>query len=577
MSRHHTRVFAQCRWNYKDEADVYGVDAKFEEHAFPYDVIWLDIEHTDGKKYFTWDSNLFPHPADMQNKLAARGHKMVTIIDPHIKRDAGYRIHTEAQAKGLYVRNAQGNEYDGWCWPGSSSYLDFTNPRTRDWWADQFQLNNYVGSTTNLYTWNDMNEPSVFNGPEVSMNKDAKSLDGVEHREWHNMYGFYQVMATQEGQMRRHADKNVRPFVLSRAFYAGSQRYGAIWTGDNAAKWEHLAIAAPMLLTIGTAGLTFSGADVGGFFNHPSPELMTRWYQAGSFTPFFRAHAHIDTPRREPWLFGDEVLQTLRAIVRTRYSYLPLWYTLFHAAHTTGIPTMRPLWIEYPTDPAVFAIDDQWLVGADILVKPVTAAGATTVDVYLPGDAAAVWYDTVTFARYPSAAGSPRGDLAADGRRTLAAPLASIPVLQRGGAIVPRQMRPRRSSAAMASDPYTLIVTVDSHRTASGTLYLDDGFSFDYARKNAYRLRRFDFAPVGSDAYTLRSTSAGGGKVHAPGNTVERIVVAGLGGAPRVVSVKDADGASRTLTFDYDAGADVLTVRKPDVKVAYDWAVQFEV
>jgi len=250
-----------------------------------------------------------------------------------------------------------------------------------------------------------MNEPSVFNGPEVSMNKDAKSLDGVEHREWHNLYGFYQVMATQEGQMRRHADKNARPFVLSRAFYAGSQRYGAIWTGDNAAKWEHLAVAAPMLLTIGAAGLTFSGADVGGFFNHPSTELMTRWYQAGAF---FRAHAHIDTPRREPWLFGDDVLQTLRAIVRTRYTYLPLWYTLFHAAHTSGAPAMRPLWMEYPTDAAVFAMDDQWLVGADLLVKPVTTAGATSVDVYLPGEADAVWYDTLSFARYPSAAGSSR-------------------------------------------------------------------------------------------------------------------------------------------------------------------------
>jgi alpha 1,3-glucosidase len=145
--------YHQCRWNYKDEADVLAVDAKFEEHAFPYDVIWLDIEHTDGKRYFTWDGRLFPHPADMQDKLAARGHKMVTIIDPHIKRDGGYRVHSDAQAKGLYTRNAAGAEYDGWCWPGSSSYLDFTNPTTRDWWAEQFSLANYPGSTLSLYTW----------------------------------------------------------------------------------------------------------------------------------------------------------------------------------------------------------------------------------------------------------------------------------------------------------------------------------------------------------------------------------------------------------------------------------------
>jgi alpha 1,3-glucosidase len=145
--------YHQCRWNYRDEADVFGVDAKFEDHNFPYDVLWLDIEHTDGKRYFTWDKALFPNPAAMQEKLAARGRKMVTIIDPHIKRDAGYRIHSDAQAKGLYVRNAQGGEYDGWCWPGSSSYLDFTSLATRDWWADQFALDKYAGSTLSLYTW----------------------------------------------------------------------------------------------------------------------------------------------------------------------------------------------------------------------------------------------------------------------------------------------------------------------------------------------------------------------------------------------------------------------------------------
>lgn len=145
--------YHQCRWNYKDEADVFAVDAKFEEHAFPYDVLWLDIEHTDGKRYFTWDSRLFPNPAAMQEKLASRGHKMVTIIDPHIKKDSGYRIYQEAHEKGLFVKSSSGGEYDGWCWPGSSGYLDFTSPVTRDWWADQFALAKYPGSTLSLFTW----------------------------------------------------------------------------------------------------------------------------------------------------------------------------------------------------------------------------------------------------------------------------------------------------------------------------------------------------------------------------------------------------------------------------------------
>lgn len=584
--------YHQCRWNYKDEADVYGVDAKFEEHAFPYDVLWLDIEHTDGKRYFTWDSHLFPSPAAMQAKLASRGHRMVTIIDPHIKRDAGYRVHSEATAQSLYIKNSGGSDYDGWCWPGSSSYLDFTSPKVRDWWSDQFLLDKYTGSSLSLYTWNDMNEPSVFNGPEVSMNKDAKSLAGVEHREWHNLYGFYQQMATYQGHVKRSAaagavdpaalnavaisgpNKSTRPFVLSRAFFAGSQRYGAIWTGDNAAKWEHLAAAAPMLLTIGVSGLTFAGADVGGFFNNPSTELMIRWYQAGAFQPFFRAHAHIDTARREPWLFGDEVLSTLRSIVRTRYTYLPLWYTLFASAHGNGSPAMRPLWFEFPGEYPLYAIDDQWMVGCSLLVKPIVAQGATSTEVYFPAGTGTgtgtIWYDAETYAKVVTAT-------TAGTRKTIDAPLGKIPVFQKGGSIVPRQMRPRRSSALMVHDPYTLVVTVDTDKRATGTLYLDDGLSFDYETRNAYRLRQFDYAPspaASGSEHVLRSTQIGGGKAFAPGNTVERIIIAGIGKAPVSVSAIDGDGAAkRALTFTYDATTDVLVIRKPDVKVAYDWSI----
>jgi alpha 1,3-glucosidase len=499
----------------------------------------------------------------MQEKLAARGHKMVTIIDPHIKRDNNYRIHSDASSKGLYTQNAQGAEYDGWCWPGSSSYLDFTSSKVRDWWAEQFAYTNYIGSTPSLYTWNDMNEPSVFNGPEVSMNKDAKNLQGVEHREWHNMYGFYQQMATQSGLIQRNAGQNIRPFVLSRAFYAGSQRFGAIWTGDNEAKWEHLAIASKMLLTIGAAGLTFSGADVGGFFNNPSTELMTRWYQAGAFQPFFRAHAHIDTARREPWLFGDEVLTNLRDIVRTRYHFLPFWYTLFAEAASTGVPTMRPLWMEYPKDANVYAIDDQWLVGSDLLVKPVTTAAATSVEVYFPGTEA--WYDIVSFEK-----------VTGPGRKTVAAPLTKIPVYQRAGSIIPKQLRARRASSLMAQDPYTLIIVLDSHKSAQGQLYLDDGNTFDYRNSNLFRLRKFDFSAASDSTHELKSSGIRGGKLYAPANTVERIVILGAGRAPVSITASDAGAAPRSVDFTYDASLDAITLRKPDVKIAYDWTVQLQ-
>ena len=272
--------YHQCRWNYRDQADVYAVHGKFEELDYPYDVLWLDIEHTDGKRYFTWDDKAFPDPAAMQKKLGGQGRRMVTIIDPHIKRDNGYYIHKQATSRGLYIKDKKGEkDYEGWCWPGSSSYLDFTQERVRQWWAEQFQYSKYKGSTPDLFTWNDMNEPSVFNGPEVSMQKDLLNLDGLEHREWHNLYGMLFHRATAEGLIQRNEGHNVRPFVLSRSFFAGSQRYGAIWTGDNEAKWSHLAIAAPMLLSLNVGALSFVGADVGGFFGNTDAELMTRWMQ----------------------------------------------------------------------------------------------------------------------------------------------------------------------------------------------------------------------------------------------------------------------------------------------------------
>jgi len=167
MPQQFATAYHQCRWNYRDEADVDGVDAGFDEHDIPYDVLWLDIEHTDGKRYFTWDRSAFPNPEEMQRKIADKGRKMVTIVDPHIKRDSSFHLHQEATDKGYYVKDANGNDYDGWCWPGSSSYPDMLNPEIREWWADKFSYENYKGSTPTLYIWNDMNEPSVFNGPEV--------------------------------------------------------------------------------------------------------------------------------------------------------------------------------------------------------------------------------------------------------------------------------------------------------------------------------------------------------------------------------------------------------------------------
>uniref|UniRef100_A0A672TFJ0 Glucosidase II alpha subunit n=1 Tax=Sinocyclocheilus grahami TaxID=75366 RepID=A0A672TFJ0_SINGR len=520
--------YHQCRWNYNDQEDVKSVDQGFDQHDIPYDFIWLDIEHADGKRYFTWDPHKFPQPKEMLQGLMDKKRKMVAIVDPHIRVDSGYKIHNEITSKDFYVKNKDGRNYEGWCWPGNSGYPDFTKPEMRAWWASMFAYDQYEGSMENLFTWNDMNEPSVFNGPEVTMHKDA--LHGKwEHRDIHNIYGLYVQMATAEGQTRRSGGVE-RPFVLTRAFFAGSQRYGAVWTGDNAAEWDHLKISIPMCLSLGLVGVSFCGADVGGFFKNPSTELLVRWYQTGAYQPFFRAHAHLDTTRREPWLFGPENTALIREVIRQRYALLPYWYQLLYQAHKTGMPVMRPLWVDYPKDTATFTIDDEFLIGRDLLVHPVTEEGSRGVTAYLPG-AGEVWYDVHTFQKH-------------NGAQNLYIPvtLSSIPVFQRGGSIIPRKDRVRRSSTCMENDPYTLYVALSPKKFAEGELYIDDGHSFNYDTKKEF-IHRTEMTSMSRFVW------------HANLLMISRT------------------GKETPVDFEFDTSMSVLTLRKPGMNAGADWTL----
>jgi mannosyl-oligosaccharide alpha-1,3-glucosidase len=566
--------YHQCRWNYKDEKDVYQVHDKFEEYDYPYDVLWLDIEHTDGKRYFTWDQNLFPNPEEMIRKLALQGRKMVTIIDPHIKRDDQYYIHKEATAKGLYIKDKTGTkDYDGWCWPGSSSYLDFTNAKVRSWWADQFGYGKYKGSFPTLYTWNDMNEPSVFNGPEVSMQKDLLNLAGEEHREWHNLYGMLFHRATGEGQVRRNApDENIRPFVLSRAFFAGSQRYGSIWTGDNLAAWSHLEIAAPMLLGLNVAALSFVGADVGGFFGNPDAELFTRWMQAGAYQPFFRGHAHHDSKRREPWMFGEETLKRLRHAAMARYALLPYWYTIFHFAEVTGMPVMRTMWMQYPQLEELYGIDDQYMIGSDLLVKPITSPGATTTTVQFPNSD--LWYN----AQHLDLVKMPTSDTKGFTALEVPADIDTIPVFQRGGSIIPRKLRLRRSTLMMRTDPYTLYIALNASKEASGSLYTDDEESFNYIRKDEYGIASFTASfdtkvPSGTVSAVAEIGKGWTNRLETltQQRMIERIVILGFHAkAPSSIKI-DED----LVEFNFDGNSRVLVIRKPNLSALDTWVIKF--
>lgn len=461
------------------------------------------------------------------------------------------------------------------------------------------------------------------------MQKDLVHAGGVEHREVHNAFGMYYHAATAEGLRRRGLDPapgeekegsaastlsswgkrtsrnrgsreesdalrsraplTPRPFVLSRAFFAGTQRIGPVWTGDNAADWDHLRVSVPMCLTLGLSGLTFSGADVGGFFGDPSPELAVRWYQLGAHYPFFRGHAHLDTKRREPWRFGDEHTATIRDAIRRRYQLAPYLYTLFEDAAATGAPVMRPTWYEFPEDPDAFETQESFMLGPALLVAPVLREGAEEVRVYLPTEekeaekegkgggpakGTAVWYDHDTGEAY-------------EGGKThaIAVTMESVPTFVRGGFIVSRRDRPRRGTKAQAADPVTLVVAPDARGRAAGELYLDDGETdaHEAAKGARFARRAFEYREDEAEA-TLRGGAAArdpgaGGTFPGAEAKVERVIV--LGGRARALrferaDVAEAGAAGGGMTREVEVGCEgrfETIVRNPGVRVAGEWVV----
>ena len=573
--------YHQCRWNYVTDEDVLDVTRKFDEHRIPFDVIWLDIEYTDGKKYFTWDPLTFPNPERMHKFLDERRRKVVTIIDPHIKDTNNYPVASELKKNDYAVRTNKGEPFTGHCWPGKSFWVDCFNPAARKWWASLFNYDKFKGTAPNTFVWNDMNEPAIFHGADRTMPKDALHYGNWEHRDIHNLNGLTFHNATYEGLVERKRGEHRRPFVLTRSFFAGSQRTAAMWTGDSQANWEHLAVAAPMLLSQGISGYPFAGADVGGFAGNPSKELLTRWYQAGAFYPFFRAHAHIDTRRREPYLAGDPYIGIITEVLRLRYSLLPAWYTAFHEASTIGAPIIRPSFYVDPEDEKGFAIDDQFYVGSTgLLVKPVVTEGQEKIDIYFANE---LYYDYFDFTTYDG-----------KGYKSVDVPLSKTAVYMRGGYIIPRRDRPRRSSELMRFDPLTLVVAIGRDGNAAGSLYLDDGDTFDY-EQGAFINRKFTFE---GKANTLTSSNVA--KATAKDNPkkrdsfltmmknvrVEKIILVGVPNAWRgkdaiqVTEVSpNGSKVKRVVEMSWypaTAGkAAYAIVRNPSVAIARDWFIDF--
>lgn len=565
--------YHQCRWNYISDEDVKDVDRKMDRSKIPYDVIWLDLEYTDDRKYFTWEPHSFIDPIGMGQQLDAHGRKLVVLIDPHIKNQDGYPVHNQLKAGDLAVHNKEDGVYEGWCWPGSSNWIDCFNPKAIEWWKTLFKYDSFKGTLENTFIWNDMNEPSVFNGPETTMPKDNIHFGKWEHRDIHNLNGLTFHNATFQAMLSRKKGELRRPFILTRSFYSGSQRLGAMWTGDNQAEWSHLAESIPMILNQGISGFPFSGADVGGFFGNPDKDLQARWYQAGAFYPFFRAHAHIDSRRREPYLIGEPYTQIVTAALRLRYSLLPAWYTAFFQANREGSPIIRPMLWTHPSEEAGLSIDNQFFLGSTgILVRPVVEKDKFSADIWIPDEE--VYYDYFTYKVQKTQKGK---------HLTVDAPLDHIPMLLRGGHIIPRRDIPRRSSAMMRFDDYTLVVAVSKTGTAEGELYVDDGDSFDY-EQGQYIHRQFSLGEntltsVDAEGRDTKSIKAGQWLKAMDDVHVDKIILVGARASWNQKEVQvESDGKTWSAKVQYHAAtggrAAFATVGRVGVKIGADWSVK---
>jgi alpha-glucosidase len=465
--------YQQSRWSYMTQQKVLDVAHEFRKRRIPADVIYLDIDHMDGFRVFTWNPKTFPDPESMLDRLHADGFHAVTIVDPGIKFDDHYPVYRSGREQGIYVRNADGSELHAKVWPGICAFPDFTSAAARAWFGSLYKAPLDLGVDG---FWNDMDEPGVFApddfkqpeiglGPQKTFPLDAQHAgDGIPgtHAQYHNVYGMQMARASFEGLRALRPDK--RPLVLTRAGFAGVQRYAAVWTGDNSPTWTHLALTIPMLTNLSVSGVPFVGADVGGFMGSPGAELHTRWLQAAALTPYFRTHSNDVSAPREPWAFGAAHERINRATIELRYQLLPYLYTLFADNEQSGTPPMRPLWFAYPADTRASLVDDQFLAGGDLLVAPVLHEGQTRRDVYFPqGDAWIDWWDGTRHAGGTTA--------------QVAAKLDRLPLFVRAGAGVP--VAPVvQDTGDLKSVPLTIAVATGAGGTSHVFQDAGDGYGY---------------------------------------------------------------------------------------------------
>lgn len=458
--------YQQSRWSYYPESTLTSLANSFRNKKIPCDVLYLDIHYMNGYRVFTWDKTRFPDPTKMLKGLKDDGFKVVTIIDPGVKADTNYFAAKEGIKQGLFAKYPDGTLYQGEVWPSWAYFPDFTKKETRTWWGDKLSVLMKEGIEG---FWNDMNEPATWGQSFPDLVQFNDNGFNASHKKIHNVFGLEMALATREG-LKRYSDK--RHFILTRAGFAGIQRYSAVWTGDNASTEEHLSLACTMPLNMGLSGVPFIGSDVGGFIGDASARLYMRWMELGVFTPFFRQHTEYGSKAKEPWTFGEDIEYAVRDMINLRYRLLPFFYNEFYSASKTGLPIMRPMFLNYQNDKECYTnqADYQFMIGDNFLVAPVLSENSDFKKLYLPEGN---WHYMPSNKYYTGGQWI-----------ILDVPLNTIPMFLKEGGIIPIQEVQQYVGEKNIEE---LEFHIYPSAKSSYTLYEDDGISYGY-EKGKYSL-----------------------------------------------------------------------------------------
>ncbi|XZK29342.1 glycoside hydrolase family 31 protein [Clostridium perfringens] len=453
--------YQQCRFSYFSQEEVRELVKTFEEKDIPLDVVYLDIDYMDGFRVMTFKTPNFDDAAGLISDLKEKGIRTITIIDPGVKVDEEYLVFKRGKEGNHFTKKLDGEMFIGAVWPGDSAFPDFSNKYCREWWKSE--LKKFISEHGMDGIWNDMNEPCVFNNDHKTMLESClhNSDNGViEHKEFHNRYGFEMSRCSKEAQEELHP--NERGFSMTRATYAGGQRYSSVWTGDNMSLWSQMRMSISMNANLGISGFSFVGNDVSGFGLDSSEELFIRWMEMGPFIPIFRNHSNMYTRRQEPWAFGPRAEKIAKKSIELRYELLPYIYDLYYISHKEGLPIFRPMIMEYEKDMNLLNIREQFMLGENMLVAPVLYEGERSKAVYLPKGN---WFNYFTMEK-----------LQGGKWYKLPCELDEILVFVKEGSIIPTYNKKFRN---VKERPNNMLLKVFGEN-AKGFHYNDDGHTMEY-------------------------------------------------------------------------------------------------